>query len=134
MVPFQLTPEMRAWADEVVPKDLEDLRTLENLAQSLLNDKHGLTIRYDRGETGTARDVFESGRANCLSFTHTFVGFARYLGIAVHFLEVRDIQTYDREGDLIVHSDHIAVGHGPGHELTIPSTCEAAVHRPVPHP
>ena len=119
VVPFELTPEMRSWADEVVPKDIEELRTLESLAQSLLNDKHGLSIRYERGETGTAQSVFETGQANCLSFTHTFVGFARYLGIPVHFLEVRDIQTYDREGDLIVHSDHIAVGYGPGHELTI---------------
>jgi Flp pilus assembly protein TadD len=32
---------------------------------------------------------------------------------------VRDIENYTREGDLIVHSDHIAVGYGPSHQLVV---------------
>jgi Flp pilus assembly protein TadD len=118
VVPFEPDERMLLWLEEAVPRHGNRLFRLEALADALLTDR-GLGIDYSRDLTATAPEVFENRVANCLSFTHLYAGLARALGIPVYFLEVRDVENYSKEGDLIVHSDHIAIGYGPEHELTI---------------
>lgn len=119
VVPYRLTSEMRHWAEQAVPPSAnEPEEKLLYLSRGLF-DEHGLNVRYVRGYTGTAREVFASGEANCLAFTHLFVGMARELGVPVYFVDVRDIETYRREGDFIVVSDHVAVGFGPTSQMRI---------------
>ncbi|HVS12556.1 MAG TPA: tetratricopeptide repeat protein [Thermoanaerobaculia bacterium] len=118
VVPFEPDAPMLRWLDETIPRHGNRLFRLEALADALLSD-WGLGIDYSRDLTATAPEVFEQRIANCLSFTHLYAGLARALGIPVYFLEVRDVENYSKEGDLIVHSDHIAIGYGPEHELTI---------------
>lgn len=115
VVPYHVSNEMRRWLGKV---DIagSDQDRLRNLAEKLIDDR---AIDYSRDYTGTAEEVFAAGQANCLSFTHLFVGMARELNVPVFFLEVRDLDNYTREGDLIVHSDHIAVGYGPSHDLRV---------------
>lgn len=109
VIPYLLTDEMKAWAHEVAPTHLSVEQRLENLRQRLLlGDERPL--EYTWGYTGTAKEVFESNQANCLAFTNLFVGMAREVGIPIFFLAVEDIETYRKEGDLVVISDHIAVG------------------------
>ncbi len=110
VIPYELTDEMRAWAHEMAPPSLTPERRLERLADRLLNEDFG-SLEYAWGYTGTAVDVFERRQANCLSFTNLFVGMAREVGLEVSFLDVRDVATYRKEGDLVVISDHIAVGY-----------------------
>lgn len=111
ILPFGLTDEMREWARTNVPNILNDETKLEVLRDRLL-DSSTMKVEYEWGYTGTAIEVFEKRRANCLAFTNLFVGMARELGLAVYFLAVDDTETYRREGDLVVVSDHIAVGYG----------------------
>lgn len=118
IIPFALTPEMKAWLEDEVEKAGSAEERLSALAQALL-DPQGFAIDYRRNFTGTAKEVFETHQANCLSFTHLFVGMARELNVPVFFLEVRDVENYSREGDLVVISDHVAVGFGPPHDLRI---------------
>lgn len=118
ILPYELTPQMRQWVHEVVPGGTRFERRLELLSQNLLDPK-SFNLEYRKSQTTTAAEVFENHRANCLSFTHMFVGMARELDVPVYFLEVRDIENYERQGDLVVISDHIAVGFGPLHDLTI---------------
>ncbi len=118
VLPHAVDSEMTEWATLNVPLLGSDSHRLGVLAERLLA-KDGLGITYSRDNTGTAREVFDGREANCLAFTNLFVGLARHLGIPVHFLEVRDIESFVREDDLIVHSDHIAVGFGPKHQMTI---------------
>ena len=118
VVPYAPSPEMVAWAKAQVPPTVEDSRRLEVLAERLLSEK-GRAMKYRRSATYTAEEAFARGEANCLSFTHLFVGLARSLGVSVRFLEIRDLERYDRTNDLIVHSDHIAVGYGPRHQMLI---------------
>lgn len=118
VIPYEPSSEMVAWAKSQVPPTVEEGRRLEILAERLLSEK-GKGMKYRRDATVTAVEAFEQGEANCLSFTHLFVGLARSLGIAVRFLEIRDLERYDRSDDLIVHSDHIAVGYGPRHQMLI---------------
>jgi Flp pilus assembly protein TadD len=110
IVPFELSDEMKAWAREAVPPNLPPEDRLGRLRQRLLDDDE-LSLVYAWGHTGTAVEVFEERRANCLSFTNLFVGMAREVGVAVDFLAVEDVRTYRKEGDLVVVSDHVAVGY-----------------------
>ncbi|HVS65739.1 MAG TPA: tetratricopeptide repeat protein [Thermoanaerobaculia bacterium] len=118
VVPFEPDGRMRDWLKKTVPRGASRSFRLQALAESLLSER-GLGIDYSRDLTATAPEVFENRVANCLSFTHLYAGLARELDIPVYFLEVRDVENYSREGDLIVHSDHIAIGYGPDHDLTI---------------
>jgi len=109
--PHGTNDEMRTWCHEAVKGAKTDVERLIRLQQSLL-DPDRLPIRYQWGYTGTAVEVFQYRQANCLAFTNLFVGMARELGIDVYYLGVNDVESYRREGDLVVVSDHIAVGYG----------------------
>jgi len=112
VLPFALSPEMRSWVHEKVPEGIDPGTRLEALLHALLAEG-GVAIAYDRAFTGTAEEVFAERRANCLAFTHLFVGMARELGLAVYYLRVHDIDRFSKEGDLIVASGHITAGFGP---------------------
>jgi Flp pilus assembly protein TadD len=119
VVPYRLSPEMKKWLNEHVPKALsENEDKILYLSRSLFATGQ-FKIDYVRGYTGTAMEVFETRQANCLAFTLLFIGMARELGVPAYFLEVRDSENYRKEGDLIVVSDHVAVGYGPTHDLRI---------------
>jgi Flp pilus assembly protein TadD len=119
VVPYRLSADMKRWLGEHVPKALPNNEDrIVYLSRSLFQSDE-FKIDYVRGYTGTAMEVFETHQANCLAFTLLFIGMARELGVPAYFLEVRDSENYRKEGDLIVVSDHVAVGYGPGHDLRI---------------
>jgi tetratricopeptide (TPR) repeat protein len=119
VVPYRLSADMKKWLNEHVPKALPNHEDrIIYLSRSLFQSA-GFKIDYVRGYTGTAMEVFETHQANCLAFTLLFIGMARELGVPAYFLEVRDSENYRKEGDLIVVSDHVAVGYGPSHDLRI---------------
>jgi tetratricopeptide (TPR) repeat protein len=119
VVPYRLSADMKKWLVEHVPKALPNHEDrIVYLSRSLFQSPD-FQIEYIRGYTGTAMEVFETHQANCLAFTLLFIGMARELGVPAYFLEVRDSENYRKEGDLIVVSDHVAVGYGPSHDLRI---------------
>ena len=109
VVPYELTEPMVAWAHEVAPGDLGEDDKIQRLLEGLLDDGD-IELEYSWGHTGTAAEVFSDHRANCLAFTNLFVGLAREVGVPVFFVAV-ETATFRREGDFVVVSDHIAVGH-----------------------
>ncbi len=111
VLPFELTEEMRQWAHEMVPRALKGEDRLRYLRDALF-DRDQMKLEYTWGYTGTAVDVFEQQQANCLAFTNLFLGMAREVGVEVFFLGVERVETYRKQGDLVVVSDHIAVGYG----------------------
>jgi Flp pilus assembly protein TadD len=112
IVPFEITPDMKAWIEKEVPKSSREEIQLNWLLQSVLN-RSNPAFRYESGHTGTAGEVFREGRANCLGFTQMFIALARELDLPVYFLRVSDLQSFEREGDLIVASAHITAAMGP---------------------
>jgi len=111
--PIEIDDEMKAWLTEWVrPTDT----SLEQLREVLLGfqSPRGLNLKYDPGYTGSAREVFESHRYNCLSFSHLFIAMARELGIEAYYLNVDTVQHFRREGDLVVVSGHITAGYDIG--------------------
>ncbi len=111
ILPFGLTDEMRQWAIDNVLPEVSRFDQLDDLRVSLL-DPGQMSLEYEWGYTGTAIEVFEQRRANCLAFTNLFVGLARELGISVYFMLIDDFETYRKQRDLVVVSDHVAVGFG----------------------
>ena len=109
--PYKLTDEMRNWAHGAVEGTVTREERLTRLQARLL-DPSKTAIMYQWGYTGTAAEVFENRKANCLAFTNLFVGMAREVGVEVYYLGVNDVESYRKEGDLVVVSDHIAVGFG----------------------
>lgn len=111
IIPFSATDEMRQWLAKEVPTSTRAETQLNWLLQSLLN-RSTAPLKYVPGHTGIAPEVFESGTANCLGFTQLFVALARELDLPVYLLRVSDLQSFEREGDLIVASAHITAAFG----------------------
>ncbi len=110
--PWELSPQIRDWlAGIAVGRD--PVERLQVVFHHLL-DESGRALEYDLATTGTAAEVFASGRANCLGFTLLFVGLAREIGVEARFLRVEGVENYRREGDLIFVSEHITAGYDVG--------------------
>lgn len=118
VLPYELTPEMKEWAHKTVSQGMPNEDRLRRLLQALLDPK-GVALTYEGHYTATAAEAFAHHRANCLAFTNLFVGLARELGVPVFYLDVDDIQKFEKEGDLVVVSGHISAGFGAGRELKI---------------
>jgi Flp pilus assembly protein TadD len=106
LAPLDLTAAMRAWLEEEIPPRLDFDDRPDQLLRRLL-ERDGLGLRYEVGFTGTAREVFESRVGNCLGFTQLFVVLGREIGLPVYYLGVDRRTRYEREGDLIIVSDHM---------------------------
>ena len=118
VVPDRLTPEMVEWMHRRMSGADTMQERLRELLSALEYDKE-LDLEYEEGFTGTAAEVFESGKFNCLSFSHLFVGMARELGADAYYMRVNDIERYRREGDLVVVSGHVTAGYSHGGELEV---------------
>lgn len=113
IVPFEITDEMRAWVHAQVSERTVKEERLDLLLAALVAPGR-LQLTYEPGHTGTAREVFETRRANCLAFTSLFVGLARELGVPTFYLDVEDIEKFEKDGDLMVVSGHVSAGHDFG--------------------
>ena len=118
VIPYEITDEMRAWVHLQVPEGTPLEERLDLLLAGLL-DPGRLRIQYEARSTGTAKEVFQNRRANCLAFTSLFVGLAREVGVPVVYLDVDDIERFEKEGDLVVVSGHVSAGFKTGHALKI---------------
>jgi tetratricopeptide (TPR) repeat protein len=118
LVPWQLNAEMREWVHHQVPKGLAIEDRLTRLLKALLGSD-GLALQYQASVTSTAAEAFATRRANCLGFTGLFVGMAREIGVQAFYLEVGDVEKFEREGNLVVESGHITAGYGAGKLLRI---------------
>jgi Flp pilus assembly protein TadD len=107
--PWEIGPHLRAWVSRQAVGRRPGER-VEVAFQQLLADA-GRALEYDATVTGTADEVFASGRANCLGFTLLFVGVARELGVDAGFFRIEQPASYHREGDLIYVSEHVTAGY-----------------------
>lgn len=112
IVPFDLSPEMEQWLATNVQLAGSPEERLKGLLRAIVSQQGGLGVSYQSDLTITAEEVFRTRKANCLAFTNLFVGLARELGVEVNFLLVEDLQSFVREGDLVVVSDHMTAAYG----------------------
>lgn len=114
VAPLVIDQEMRTFAREAVAGSGGQARQRLQALLDRLIDPEALQLSYRWGHTGTTAEVFETGEANCLAFTNLFIGMARSVGLPVYYLLVRDGETFRKEDDLVIVSDHVAVGYGFG--------------------
>jgi Flp pilus assembly protein TadD len=119
VIPFLPTEEMKTWAHAQMPKGrINGDEKLHLLLQALISDKK-LGLEYEREFTGTAAEAFARRKANCLAFTSLFVGLGRELGVPVFYLDVGDVQRFEKDGDLVVVSGHVSAGFDSGGALKV---------------
>jgi len=111
--PLEIDSEMRAWVLDKVGFVGPQHDRVRILLHEILTRRE-VPFRYVRGSTSTARDAWSTGAANCLTFSHLFVGLAREIGLEVYYLRVRDLASFDRQEGLIVASEHVTAAYGPG--------------------
>ncbi len=116
--PLELTPEMKRWAWANVRANASEKDRMFDLMNALVK-KEGLAVRYERDRTGTAREVFETGEANCLSFTTLFIALTREVGVRTYFLSVERDARFAKAGDLVVRWEHVTAGWGAAHARTV---------------
>jgi Tfp pilus assembly protein PilF len=82
-----LTPKMESFAEDAV-KSASDKADKAELLHKALMSSSGLGVRYSAFETGTAQEVFDSAKANCLGYTLLYVALARHLGLSAEVNQV----------------------------------------------
>ncbi len=112
-IPGRLSEEMRRWAHSKVSVSASESEIMSRLLWALV-DPFDLGLVYDASHTGTAREVWSSRKANCLGFTHLFVGLSRELGIATYYVRWSRLRNFRKEGDLVLVSEHVSAGLGNG--------------------
>lgn len=135
-IPHHVTEEMRIWLEGRVRRYGSTFETLQALLREL-QSTGDLRLVYDPEFTGTAQEVFETGRFNCLSYTHLFVGMARELGIDAYYLGIDDLETYRRDNDLVVRSGHVTAAYSDGPnqrvlEFSVGPAVDYRFTRPIP--
>lgn len=107
--PFGVEPAMVRWAYSATGRERVPERILRRLAAAAGGD-WGLGVRETELETGTARQVFHSRRANCVGFAFLLSGLARSLGVEAVMVDVTDLVRSEQRGGFAVRHRHLAVG------------------------
>lgn len=116
--PFAVEPEMVRWARDTAGREEAPERILLRLAAAV-GHRRGLGVGETELETGTARQVFHSRRANCAGFAFLVSGLARSLGVEAVIVDVSSIVRSERRGGLAITHRHLAVGVGKGEQLQV---------------
>ena len=82
---------------------------LEKLVH-LIFDTDGMHLEYDPYATHTLTETWQTGRANCLSFTLLFVTLARAAGIDARVQEVAQVMTWYQDEGVIYSVGHVNAG------------------------
>lgn len=104
-----LTQEMRDFVDAHVTERRDLDRRVRQLTRAVLHPG-SLGVDYDDAFTGTAQEVFNQARGNCLSLSILFVAMARYADIDASFYEVDVVPNWTRSDDIIFATRHVNVG------------------------
>jgi tetratricopeptide (TPR) repeat protein len=117
-IPHAVTPAMEEWARKQIPRATPEDEKLDRLLTALV-DPGRLGLTYEPGITHTAEEAFSQRKANCLAFTSLFVGLARSLGVPAFYVDIDDVERFEKEGDLMVVSGHVSAGFNAAGQLKI---------------
>ena len=117
VVPYAGTPQLDATAERAVRGETSTRRKLEAIVRLIFDRRHGLGFEYASHPTLTAVEAFERRRGNCLSLVNLFVALSRGAHIRTFFVEVEDLETFERRDGAVVRSTHVVGGFDLGAEL-----------------
>jgi len=107
VVPFALDAAVRARVEREVPAESQEDRRIEVILDYIF---HRLDLKYAMAPTRDAVETFASRSGNCLSFVNLFVGIAREQRLNPFYVEVTDLQRWDRKENTVISQGHIVAG------------------------
>lgn len=110
--PLHLSPEARAWLDDLGALLGRPEARLEAILHALTEprDRRPSLLREVSGITRTASGAFAAGEADCVSLAHLLVALGREAGADVRFVAYRGPEASHRASDLRVEVWHLAAG------------------------
>ena len=114
--PFNITPEMEAWARAATVRETGTVSRLKKLQAAIFNPD-GFPFSYDQRVTLPAERAFQERRGNCLAFTSMFVTLARSLGLPGFLVMVQRSPTVERVEDVVVVNRHVVAGYSEASRL-----------------
>jgi tetratricopeptide (TPR) repeat protein len=101
-----LSDDIKTLLDESIVPIKNRKKQLDALVEALI-DRVRYDTENDRYGTRTAQETFDTGTANCLSFSNLFVAMARYVGLSVQYQEVSTPPNWRRAGEVLFFTRHI---------------------------
>jgi len=105
-VPVELRALLQARV--IAPRIAREQRLRRLVA--LIFDADGMHLAYDPHATHTLTETWQTGRANCLSFTLLFVTLARAAGIDARVQEVAQAVSWYQDEGVIYNVGHVNAG------------------------
>jgi Flp pilus assembly protein TadD len=106
-VPFALDGAVRQRIEREIPSESQEDRRVEVILDYIF---HRLDLRYSMAPTHDAVETFATRRGNCLSFVNLFVGIARERRLSPFYVEVTDLQKWNRKENTVISQGHIVAG------------------------
>jgi Flp pilus assembly protein TadD len=103
---LSISSDMASAVDKTIVSAKNPKARLDVLVRYLLRTVRYDTVADDYGAK-TARETFESGSGNCLSFSNLFVAMARYAGLNAKYQEIPTPPNWERDGEDLFFTKHI---------------------------
>ncbi|MGD9160235.1 MAG: transglutaminase domain-containing protein [Desulfobacteraceae bacterium] len=103
-----LDSETTILLDNKVAKIPDPKKRLKALKNILFKKVKGDSVN-DLYDVKTAQEAFDTGTANCLSFSNLFVATARYVGLNVQYIEISSSPVWRKDRDFLYITRHIGV-------------------------
>ena len=106
-IPYELEPEIEEFLIGRISPTGSDKKRVDQVLDVIFS---GVGLEYQLQPTRDAVETFHSGQANCLSFTHLFVGIGRSQRLNPFYVEVEDYQRWSYQEGSVVSRGHIVAG------------------------
>lgn len=106
--PLQLNDVVSELAAENIDPEQPPKTLVADISRLIVSPAY-LGVRYDAGVTGTAVEVYQSGVANCLGFSHLFIALARSAGLDAHYQQVEVKPRWQKQGEWLLVGMHVNV-------------------------
>lgn len=106
-IPYELDEEVLEYVTGRISPGASDKHKVDQVLDLIFS---GVGLEYSLTPTRDAVETFHSRRANCLAFTHLFVGIGRSQNMNPFYVEVEDYQRWSYQDGTVVSRGHIVAG------------------------
>lgn len=106
-IPYELDDEILDFVTGRVSPAGSDRKRVDQVLDIIFS---GVGLEYQLQPTRNAIETFHTRQANCLAFTHLFVGIGRSQRLNPFYVEVEDYQRWSYQDGTVVSRGHIVAG------------------------
>ena len=104
--PMKINPAVTDYLDLYINRSMSEQQRSRELFSLLLSPAF-LDIEYQRGDTLTAQQVFDTGTANCISFANLYIALARHYGLNARYQLIEKYPEWSRHGTIVSMDVHV---------------------------